>query len=106
MSEAIPVTLIPGDGIGPEIVGATVRIVGAAGAKIEWDRQLAGMAALNAVGDPMPVATLESIARTGVALKGPLETQLGSGYRSVNVALRMRFDLFANVRPARTLLPN
>ena len=78
----------------------------AAGAAIEWDRQLAGMAALNAVGDPMPVATLESIARTGVALKGPLETQMGSGYRSVNVALRMRFDLFANVRPARTLIPN
>jgi isocitrate dehydrogenase (NAD+) len=106
MSDAIPVTLIPGDGIGPEIVGATVKIVEAAGAKIAWDRQLAGMAALNAVGDPMPVATLESISRTGVALKGPLETQLGSGYRSVNVALRMRFDLFANVRPARTLIPN
>jgi isocitrate dehydrogenase (NAD+) len=81
-------------------------VVAAAGATIEWDRQLAGMAALNAVGDPMPVATLESIARTGVALKGPLETQMGSGYRSVNVALRMRFDLFANVRPARTLIPN
>jgi len=106
MSDAIPVTLIPGDGIGPEIVSATVRIVEAAGARIDWDRQLAGMAALNAVGDPMPVATLESIERTGVALKGPLETQLGSGYRSVNVALRMRFDLFANVRPARTLVPN
>jgi isocitrate dehydrogenase (NAD+) len=106
MSTAIPVTLIPGDGIGPEIVEATVRVVAAAGAAIEWDRQLAGMAALNAVGDPMPVATLESIARTGVALKGPLETQMGSGYRSVNVALRMRFDLFANVRPARTLIPN
>jgi isocitrate dehydrogenase (NAD+) len=106
MSTAIPVTLIPGDGIGPEIVEATVKVLEAAGAAIEWDRQLAGMAALNAVGDPMPVATLESIARTGVALKGPLETQMGSGYRSVNVALRMRFDLFANVRPARTLLPN
>ncbi|HXT47153.1 MAG TPA: isocitrate/isopropylmalate family dehydrogenase [Gemmatimonadaceae bacterium] len=106
MSTAIPVTLIPGDGIGPEIVEAAVKVLEAAGAAIEWDRQLAGMAALNAVGDPMPVATLESIARTGVALKGPLETQMGSGYRSVNVALRMRFDLFANVRPARTLLPN
>ena len=106
MSTAIPVTLIPGDGIGPEIVDATVKVLEAAGAAIEWDRQLAGMAALNAVGDPMPVGTLESIERTGVALKGPLETQMGSGYRSVNVALRMRFDLFANVRPARTLLPN
>ena len=68
MSEAIPVTLIPGDGIGPEIVSATVRIVEAAGARIDWDRQLAGMAALTAVNDPMPVATLESIERTGIAL--------------------------------------
>jgi isocitrate dehydrogenase (NAD+) len=106
MSDAIPVTLIRGDGIGPEIVDATVRVVEAAGANIEWDRQLAGMAAMTTVGDPMPLATLESIARTGVALKGPLETQMGAGYRSVNVALRMRFDLFANVRPARTLIPN
>ncbi len=106
MSTAIPVTLIPGDGIGPEIVDATVRVVEASGARIEWDRQLAGMAALTAGGDPLPVATIESISRTGIALKGPLETQMGAGYRSVNVALRMRFDLFANVRPARTLVPN
>lgn len=106
MSDAIPVTLIPGDGIGPEIVDATVRVVEAAGARIEWDRQLAGMAAMTAGGDPLPVTTIESITRTGIALKGPLETQLGAGYRSVNVALRMRFDLFANVRPARTLVPN
>ena len=102
---SIPVTLIPGDGIGPEVSNATVRVLERAGADIVWDRQLAGMAAVGACGDPMPEATLESISRTGVALKGPLETPLGGGYRSVNVALRMRFDLFANVRPARTIKP-
>ena len=71
MSTAIPVTLIPGDGIGPEIVEATVKVLEAAGAAIEWDRQFAGMAALNAVGDPMPVATLESIERTRRGAQGP-----------------------------------
>ena len=105
MSEATPVTLIPGDGIGPSIVSATVRIVEAAGAEIEWDRQLAGMAGVNAVGDPMPVATLDSIKRTRLALKGPLETPVGRGLPLVNVALRKRFDLYANVRPAHTIAP-
>ena len=76
------VTLIPGDGIGPEITDATVRILDAAGAKITWDRQLAGMAAVGAQGTPIPDATLESIARTKLALKGPLETPVGGGYRS------------------------
>jgi isocitrate dehydrogenase (NAD+) len=99
------VTLIPGDGIGPDITIATVRILAAAGADIEWDQQMAGMSAMRAVGDPMPEATLASIERTGVALKGPLETPIGGGYRSVNVALRMRFDLYANLRPARTIVP-
>jgi isocitrate dehydrogenase (NAD+) len=99
------VTLIPGDGIGPEITIATVRILAAAGADIEWDQQLAGMAAARATGDPMPEATLASIERNGVALKGPLETPIGEGYRSVNVALRLRFDLYANLRPARTMVP-
>jgi isocitrate dehydrogenase (NAD+) len=102
---SIPITLIAGDGIGPEISDATVRVLERAGADVVWDRHLAGMAAVNACGDPMPEATLESIARTGVALKGPLETPVGGGYRSVNVALRMRFDLFANVRPARSIQP-
>src|SRR5918911_2776233 len=100
---SIPVTLIPGDGIGPDMSEATVGVLERAGAEIEWDRQIAGLAAVNACGDPMPEATLESIARTRIALKGPLETPVGGGYRSVNVALRMRFDLFANVRPARTI---
>ncbi|MDQ6887613.1 MAG: isocitrate/isopropylmalate family dehydrogenase [Gemmatimonadota bacterium] len=99
------VTLIPGDGIGPDITNATVRILEAAGADIEWDRQLAGMAAVTAHGDPAPDVTIESIRRNGVALKGPLETPSGGGYRSVNVALRRTFDLYANVRPARTIVP-
>ena len=99
------VTLIPGDGIGPEITAAVERILRAAGAEITWDRQTAGLAAVETHGDPLPEATLESIRRTRVALKGPLATPVGGGYRSVNVALRQTFDLYANVRPARTLVP-
>jgi isocitrate dehydrogenase (NAD+) len=99
------VTLIPGDGIGPEITEAVVRILDAAGAGIEWDRQLAGMAALEDGGDPLPDATLESVRRNRVVLKGPLTTPVGTGFRSVNVALRKEFDLYANVRPTRTILP-
>ena len=102
---AIPVTLIPGDGIGPSITDATVRILAAAGADFEYDRQLAGAAAVTRWHDPMPDATLDSIKRTRVALKGPLETPVGEGYRSVNVALRKTFDLYANVRPAYTMRP-
>ena len=99
------VTLIPGDGIGPGITRATLRVLEAAGARIEWDRQIAGMAAKDEVGDPLPDATVDAIARTNVALKGPLTTPVGSGYRSVNVALRKEFETYANVRPARTLMP-
>ncbi|HVT41282.1 MAG TPA: isocitrate/isopropylmalate family dehydrogenase [Gemmatimonadaceae bacterium] len=98
------VTLIPGDGIGPSITDATVRLLEAAGAPITWDRQLAGMAAVHAVNDPIPDETLASIRTTGLALKGPLETPSGQGFRSINVALRKEFDLFANVRPAKTVL--
>ena len=97
------VTLIPGDGIGPGITDATVRVLDAAGAELVYDRQLAGMAAVAAYNDPMPEVTLASIKRTRLALKGPLETPVGGGYRSVNVALRKTFDLYANVRPAKTL---
>src|ERR1700712_443748 len=97
------VTLIPGDGIGPAISAATVRIVEASGADIAWDTQLAGMAAVARYGDPIPDATLDSIKRTKLALKGPLETPVGDGYRSINVALRKTFDLYANVRPAHTI---
>jgi isocitrate dehydrogenase (NAD+) len=99
------VTLIPGDGIGPSITDATVRIVEATGAAISWDRQTAGQAGVAQWNDPMPDATLESIGKTHLALKGPLETPVGEGYRSVNVALRKTFDLYANVRPVRTIQP-
>ncbi len=99
------VTLIPGDGIGPSISNATVKILAAAGADIEWDTQVAGMAGVARYGDPIPDATLDSIKRTRLALKGPLETPVGEGYRSINVALRKTFDLYANVRPAHTIIP-
>jgi isocitrate dehydrogenase (NAD+) len=99
------VTLIPGDGIGPSIANATVRILAAAGAQIEWDTQMAGMAGVARFGDPIPDATLDSIKRTKLALKGPLETPVGEGYRSINVALRKTFDLYANVRPAYSIIP-
>ena len=100
----VPCTLIPGDGIGPDITDATVRVLEAAGAQFEWDRRLAGMAAVDKFDDPMPDETIASIERTGLALKGPLETPVGGGYRSVNVALRRTFDLYANVRPARSVV--
>jgi isocitrate dehydrogenase (NAD+) len=99
------VTLIPGDGIGPSISSATVRLLAAAGADIEWDSQVAGMAGVARFGDPIPDSTLDSIKRTKLALKGPLETPVGEGYRSINVALRKTFDLYANVRPAYSILP-
>jgi len=99
------VTLIPGDGIGPSIANATVRLLAAAGAQIEWDTQLAGMAGVARFGDPIPDATLDSIKRTKLALKGPLETPVGEGYRWINVALRKTFDLYANVRPAYSIIP-
>ncbi len=102
---ATEVTLIPGDGIGPSITDATVRVLDAAGADIEWDRQLAGVAALEQRNAPLPDETIASIRRTRVALKGPLTTPSGVGFRSINVALRKEFDLYANVRPALTLLP-
>jgi isocitrate dehydrogenase (NAD+) len=100
----IPVTLVPGDGIGPEIVEAVVAILAAAKAPFAWDRQQGGRAALRRHGDPLPTALLESIRRTGLALKGPLETPVGGGFRSVNVRLREEFGLYANLRPVRTLI--
>ncbi len=99
------VTLIPGDGIGPEITAATVKVLEATGVGFNWDTQLGGMAAVEARGNPLPDDTLESIRRTRVALKGPLTTPVGGGFRSVNVALRKEFGLYANVRPAHTILP-
>ena len=99
------VTLIPGDGIGPSISAATTRIIEASGADITWDTQLAGLAGVARYGDPIPDSTLDSIKRTKLALKGPLETPVGEGYRSINVALRKTFDLYANVRPAYSIAP-
>ena len=101
----IPATLIPGDGIGPEITAAVVAILDALGSPFAWDTQQGGLAAVQAAGDPLPEALLESIRRTKLALKGPLTTPLGGGYRSVNVRLREAFQLYANLRPARTLIP-
>ena len=102
--DKIPATLIPGDGIGPEIVKATLKVLDALDAKFEWDEQLAGVAAETACGDPLPQTTLDSVRRTKLALKGPLTTPVGSGFRSINVRLREEFELFANVRPARSFL--
>jgi isocitrate dehydrogenase (NAD+) len=98
------VTLIPGDGIGPSITDATVKVLTAAGVDIEWDKKLAGVAALQDFHTPIPEETLESIRTNKIALKGPLTTPIGTGFRSVNVALRKEFDLYANVRPAKTIL--
>ena len=99
------VTVIPGDGIGPEVVDATLGILGAADADLEYDTQLAGLSAIDVLHTPLPDATLDSIRRNGLALKGPLATPSGSGFRSINVALRKEFDLYANVRPVFTILP-
>lgn len=96
------VTLLPGDGIGPEIVKATVRVLEATGVSFEWEEASAGAGAHALHGDALPQATLDAILRNGVALKGPLTTPVGSGYRSANVAIRKRLDLFANVRPIRS----
>ncbi len=96
------VTLIPGDGIGPSIVDATVRVIEAAGVKIQWDTVEAGMAAIDKFRDPLPLNVIESIKTNKIALKGPLTTPIGSGFRSVNVALRKEFDLYSNVRPAHS----
>jgi isocitrate dehydrogenase (NAD+) len=99
------VTLIPGDGIGPEITAQTVKVLEATGLRFNWEEELAGVAAVEATGTPLPDATVESIRRNGLALKGPLTTPVGTGFRSVNVGLRKEFELFANVRPARTIVP-
>ena len=105
MTQSIPVTLIAGDGIGPEIMDATLAALEVLGAPFEWDRQIAGLEGVRVAQDPLPPQTIASIRRTRLALKGPLETPSGGGYRSSNVRLREEFRLFANVRPARTIVP-
>jgi isocitrate dehydrogenase (NAD+) len=98
-------TLIAGDGIGPEITEATLSVLDALGVEFDWDEQYGGMSAVEKAGTPLPKATLDSIRRTGLALKGPLTTPVGGGYRSVNVALRQEFELYANVRPVKSIVP-
>ena len=98
-------TLIAGDGIGPEITNVTLQALDALGVQFDWDEQYGGMAAVEKAGTPLPNATLDSIRRTKLCLKGPLTTPVGGGYRSVNVALRQEFDLYANVRPTKTIVP-
>ncbi len=99
------ITLIPGDGIGPEIVAATVRVIEASGVDIEWETQILGAQALEKFGTTLPEAATDSIKKNKVALKGPLMTPIGKGFTSVNVGLRKSLDLYANVRPIRAL-PN
>lgn len=96
------VTLIPGDGIGPEIAQATLHVIEATGVKIEWEKVEAGIVAVEKYGDPLPQHVIDSIRRNKVALKGPLTTPVGGGFRSVNVALRKEFDLYVNLRPVRS----
>lgn len=97
------VTLIPGEGIGPEVARATCRVIDATGVKIDWQLADAGSDALEKHGDPLPAATLDAIRQTKVALKGPIGTQKGKGFRSVNVAIRKELDLYANYRPTRSI---
>ncbi len=97
------VTLIPGDGIGPEITESVVRVIEAAGVDIKWDRQLAGIPAVQEYGVSVPDQCLDSIKENKVALKGPLTTLVGKGFRSANVTLRRKLDLYANLRPVKTI---
>ena len=103
MSVARRGTLIAGDGIGPEVVSATVRVLEATGVVIKWDSQMAGAMAFATEGTPLPQKTIDSIRKNGLALKGPTTTPIGSGHASINVALRKTLDLYANVRPIKTL---
>ena len=99
------ITVIPGDGIGPEVTAATLAVLDAVGADLRYEEHLAGITAVHELDDPLPDATLESVRKNGVLLKGPLGTLSGTGFGSINVAFRKEFDLYANVRPARTIVP-
>jgi isocitrate dehydrogenase (NAD+) len=97
------ITLIPGDGIGPEICQAATRVIEATGVKIDWETYEAGFNAIEKYKDPLPQVVIDSISKNKVALKGPLTTPIGTGFRSVNVALRKEFDLYSNLRPAKSM---
>jgi isocitrate dehydrogenase (NAD+) len=103
MSTTHTVTLIPGDGIGPEVAEATQRILEASGVRIEWDVQNAGAEVAEKRGTTLPEEVIQSVRRNRIALKGPIGTPIGKGFKSVNVALRQALDLYANVRPVRSL---
>lgn len=96
------ITLIPGDGIGPEITKAAVKVIESTGVKIDWEIVEAGITALDKYKDPLPQEVIDSISKNKIALKGPLTTPVGKGFRSVNVALRKEFELFVNLRPAKS----
>src|ERR1044071_5527502 len=98
------VTLIPGDGIGPEVTGATVSVLRATGVEIEWESFVVGAEALSRFGDPLPKDLFDSIKRTKIALKGPVMTPIGKGFTSANVRLRKALDLYANLRPIKSLV--
>lgn len=100
---AYNITLIPGDGIGPEVARATQQVLGATGIEIEWDVQMAGSDVINRYGTPLPEEALESVRKNKIALKGPIGTPIGKGFRSVNVDLRKRLDLYCNFRPSRSI---
>ncbi|MGH9565898.1 MAG: isocitrate/isopropylmalate family dehydrogenase, partial [Candidatus Angelobacter sp.] len=97
------ITLIPGDGIGPEVTDAAVRVLEAAGVKIDWETVNAGAQAYASHGEYIPQKLIQSIERTGLALKGPITTPIGGGFASINVALRKKFELYSNFRPIRNL---
>src|SRR5687768_12220640 len=99
------ITLLPGDGIGPEVTAAVVQIIECAGVDVEWEKYFVGAEALTRSGDPLPQEVLDSIVRNKVALKGPVTTPIGTGFASVNVRLRRTLDLYANLRPVKSL-PN
>ena len=100
------VVLIPGDGIGPEITQAMRRVVEATGVQINWNVQEAGAGVMDEFGTPLPQHVLDAVAETKVAIKGPITTPVGTGFRSVNVALRKHFDLYACVRPCLSQPPS
>lgn len=97
------ITLIPGDGIGPEVTNATVRVIEASGIKVEWESFLIGTAAIAEHGDPLPQILIESVKANRIALKGPVGTPIGGGFASANVGLRKKLDLYANLRPVKNL---
>lgn len=99
------ITLLPGDGIGPEVTGAVIAILEAAGVDIEWEKYFVGAEAIALYGDPLPQEVIDSILRTKIALKGPVTTPIGTGFQSINVRLRKILDLYANLRPVHSL-PN